>query len=115
MRARTWPALAFAALSIGACASAGTSRSEDPVRRAVFLDVYWGGARACEGRHATLHLERVEQEGSVTLSAAADSRSELRAFVTCYHSEIRSRVERRQGAGLPLPADLDMTPSVELD
>lgn len=113
MAPRSIATLALSALIVGGCA--GASAPGDATRGAVFLDVYWEGARACESRFGTLRIDRVEQDGALTLTAAADSRSELRDFTVCYHREVASRVERRRAAGLSVPAGLDLTPSVEID
>lgn len=104
---------ALTAMMLGG--GAGQLTPDERLRQDTFLDIYWTAARVCQGRFGTLRLDRVEMDGSVSLEAAADSRSELQPFTRCYHDEVRERAERRRAAGLLLPDSFDLTPGVDLD
>jgi hypothetical protein len=78
-------------------------------------ELYWDAAKACEARYHTLHLDTIDQDGSVSMHADADSRSEYRPFVACYQEEVRARIEKQRQAGLPVPETLNREPTVELD
>jgi hypothetical protein len=78
-------------------------------------EIYWDAAKACEARYHTLHLDTIDQDGSVTIHADADSRSEYRPFVACYQEEVRARIEKMRQAGLPVPEALNRERTVELD
>lgn len=79
------------------------------------VDLYWDARRQCEDRYRTLHLVRVNQDGELTLDAAADSASELRQFIECHHQGVRKRADLRRQKGRPLPDGLKLQPAVELD
>jgi hypothetical protein len=78
-------------------------------------ELYWDAAKACEARYHTLHLDTIDQDGSVSIHADADSRSEYRPFVACYQEEVRARIEKQRQAGLPVPEALNRELTVELD
>lgn len=103
--------LCMAGLLLAGCASTHETRLRDDV----LLDVYWGAARECEHRYATLHVDRLGNDGALSLSAAADSRSEFAGFRECYRKGIATRVERRRAAGLSVPDTMDMNPDVDLE
>jgi hypothetical protein len=98
-------------LLLAGCASTQETRLRDDL----LLDVYWGAARECEHRYATLHVDRVGNDGALSLSADADSRSEFAGFQACYRQGIATRVERRRAAGLPVPETMDMNPDIDLE
>ena len=103
--------IGIAALTFAGCAST----HETTLRDDVLLDVYWTAARACEHRHATLHVDHLGLDGALSLSADADSRSEFASFRDCYWKGVATRVERRRAAGLPVPDAMNMTPDIDLD
>src|SRR5512132_3853915 len=70
-------------------------------------ELYWDAAKACEARYHSLHLDTIDQDGSVSIHADADSRSEFGPFVACYREEVRTRVEKQRQAGLPVPEALN--------
>jgi hypothetical protein len=88
---------------------------EANLRDDLSVDLYWDARRECEGRYRTLHLVRVNQDGDLTLDAAADSTSELRQFCACYRQGVRKRADLRRQKGQPLPDGLNLQPAVELD
>ncbi|HSB43229.1 MAG TPA: hypothetical protein VLK28_15435 [Methylomirabilota bacterium] len=100
-----------AALSATACASTPESRLRDEV----LLDVYWTAARECESRYRTLHITRLMADGALSLSADANSRIDAAGFLECYWQGVQARVERRCGAGLPVPDGLNLRPDVDID
>jgi hypothetical protein len=61
-----------------------------------------------------LHLVRVNQDGDLTVDAAADWTSELRRFIECDHQGVRKR--RLAASEGPTPPNrLNLQPAVELD
>jgi hypothetical protein len=107
-----WTAVALTTvLGLGACASTPESR----LRNDVFLDIYWTASRECEARYRTLHVDHIAMDGSLSLIADANSRSEARPFRECYWKTIRDRAERRRAAGLPMPDDANLQPDIDID
>jgi hypothetical protein len=105
------------ALSTAACATLLTlacSTMAPPDAR-LRTEIFWEAAVACESRYRTLHLDRVDMDGNVTLHADAESRQELAQFTQCYRAGVQTRIDRRQQDGLPVPdvAARDLT--VEID
>ena len=78
-------------------------------------EIFWEAAKACEARYRTLHLNRIDADGNVTMHADAESRHELPAFTECYRQGVRTRVEKRRQSGLPVPETLNREPGAELD
>lgn len=78
-------------------------------------EVFWEAATRCESKYRTLHLDRIDIDGGITLHADAETRSELQPFKECYRKAVSDRVEQRRRAGLPVPAELTVEPSVDLD
>ena len=78
-------------------------------------EVFWEAATQCENRYQTLHLDRIDTGGGISLHADAESRSELQPFATCYRQAVNDLVERRRRAGLPIPDELTVEPTVELN
>jgi hypothetical protein len=78
-------------------------------------EVFWQAATQCENRYRTLHLDRIDTGGGISLHADAESRSELQPFEKCYRQAVNGLVEQRRGAGLPIPDELTVEPTVELD
>lgn len=85
------------------------------LQSSLLLEVYWDAAHECEGRYRTLHVERVSNEGDLSVRADADSQSEVAAFKECYRRGFRQRLERRRAEGRPVPDDVNTNPSVEVD
>jgi hypothetical protein len=78
-------------------------------------EIYWEAAKACESRHRTLHVDRIDPDGSVTMHADAESRQDLQAFTECYRKGVRAGAEKRRQAGLPVPETLNQEPTAEID
>jgi hypothetical protein len=100
-----------ATIAPAGCASTPESR----LRREVFLDLYWAASRQCEDRYRTLHVTQIGMDGSLSLSADADSRSEFRAFQECYWKGVAERADHRRTRGLAVPEDVNLRPDIELD
>ena len=102
--------LLMAALFLGAgCAASLTP--EQKLSHEIFVEA----AHLCESRYHTIHVDQIDLEGGLKLHADADSRSEYRPFVACYHDALKARAEARRKAGLPVPETLMHEPDVELD
>lgn len=78
-------------------------------------EIFWEAAKACESRFRTLHIDRIDLEGNVSLRADAESRVELPAFNRCYREGLRTRIEERRRAGLAVPEMPAEEPSADLD
>lgn len=78
-------------------------------------EVFWEAARQCENRYRTLHLDKIDIDGGISMHADAESRSEIEAFKKCYRQAVNDGVEQRRRAGLPIPDELTAEPTVELD
>ena len=78
-------------------------------------EVFWEAATQCENRYRTLHLDRIDTDGGISLHADAETRSELQPFQKCYRQAVNDLVEQRRRAGLPIPDELTVEPTVELD
>jgi hypothetical protein len=111
MRTLTTTMVCAAALVFLGCASTPESRLRDEV----YLDVYWVASHECEGRYATLHVDRIGLDGSLGISAAANSRSEAAPFRDCYWRGIEKQVDRRRAAGLAVPEAMNLKPDIEID
>ena len=88
---------------------------EANLRDNLSVNLYWDARRECAGRYRTLHLVRVNQDGDLTVDAAADWTSELRRFNECDHQGVRKRADLRRQKGQPPPNGLNLHPAVELD
>lgn len=97
--------------AVVACASTSETRTQNEF----FLDVYWTASRQCEAQHRTLRVERVAPDGGLGVSAYADSSLENQRFRECYWTGVAARVERRRAAGLPVPADANLHPDIDID
>lgn len=95
------------AITCGACA--GTTEND------FFLDVYWTAARECEAQHTSLHVDRIATDGSLSVSAPSDSRIDAARFRECYWAGVPARIERRRGAGLPVPEGANPHPGIDID
>jgi hypothetical protein len=98
-------------LALGACASTAESR----LRNDVLLDVYWTASRQCEARYRTLHVDHIGMDGSLSLIADANSRSEAQQFRDCYWNAVRERAEQRRAAGRPTPDGMGLQPDIDID
>ena len=81
------------------------------LRNEVFLEA----ASQCENRYRTFHVDRIDTGGGISLHADADSRSELEPFTKCYRQAVNDRIDQRRRAGLPIPDELTVEPTVDLD
>jgi hypothetical protein len=77
--------------------------------------IYWDAAVECESRYRTLHVNRVDSEGNVTMHADAESRQDLQPFIACYQKAVQARIERRRQAGLPIPDGFNEHPTADID
>lgn len=78
-------------------------------------EIFWEAAKECEFRYRTLHLDRIDPDGNASMHADADSRQELPAFIGCYRQGVRTRIEQRRQAGLPVPDTLNREPDADID
>jgi hypothetical protein len=78
-------------------------------------EIFWDAAKACESRFRTLHIDRIDSEGNVSMHADAESRMDLPRFNECYREGLRARIEDRRRAGLTVPDMPVPEPSAELD
>jgi hypothetical protein len=78
-------------------------------------EVFWEAATQCENRYRTLHVDRIDIDGGISLHADAESRGELEPFTKCYRQAVNDRVDQRRRTGLPIPDELTVAPTVELD
>lgn len=78
-------------------------------------ELFVEAAGECESRYHTIHVDQIDLDGNLKIHADADSRSEYRYFVDCYHAALKSRAEARQKIGLPVPEYLSQNKDVELD
>jgi hypothetical protein len=97
-----------AALGAGACM---TMTPEQKMSHELFVQA----ASHCESRYHTIHVDQVSVDGSLQVHADAESRSEIRGFVACYHEALKAVAEARRKAGLPVPDALTQEHDVELD
>lgn len=101
----TWIVLALAG------AGCLTLTPEQKLSHGLFVEA----AHACESRYHTIHVDLVGVDGSLQISADAESRSEYRPFVACYHETLKASAEARRKAGLAVPGTLMQEHDVELD
>jgi hypothetical protein len=45
----------------------------------------------------------------------ANSRIDAAGFRACYWQGVQTRVERRRGAGLPVPEGINLRPDIDID
>ena len=104
----------FIFLSVLACllsAACLTMSPEDKARN----EIYWDAAKLCEARYRTLHIDRIDSDGNISMHADADSRQELPAYNECYHQAIKADIEARRKKGLVVPEMPAQEPSADLD
>ena len=78
-------------------------------------DVFWEAAKACESRFRTLHIDRIDSEGNVSIHADADTRMDLPRVNECYRDGLRARLEDPRRAGLTVPEMPTSEPTADLD
>jgi hypothetical protein len=88
---------------------------EEQLRREVMVDVYWASARECVRQYSNLQLDRMQLNGDLSVSAAAESRFDRLPFTACYHEAIVKRIAQRRAAGKTVPEDIGIEPEVDLD
>ena len=105
-----WPAspLILAVLFAAGCESMG----HDTRLRS---EIFWDAAKACESRFRTLHIDRIDSDGNVSMHADAESRMDLPPFNECYRRELQMQIEHRRNAGLTVPEMPQQEPTAELD
>lgn len=77
-------------------------------------ELFVEAAHACQSRYHTIHVDLIGLDGSLEISAEAESRSEYRPFIACYHETLRGFAESRRKAGLPVPEALTQEHDVNL-
>ncbi|MFI5279790.1 MAG: hypothetical protein ACHQU1_04800 [Gemmatimonadales bacterium] len=105
MRHRVWIVLA---LTVAGCV---TLTPEQTLSHELFVDA----SRQCESRYHTIHVDLVHIDGSLDISAEAESRSEYQPFVACYREALKAYADARRKAGLPVPETLMEEHDVDLD
>jgi hypothetical protein len=101
-------------MAYGLLLTAGCASTMSPEAR-LRNEVFWDAARECESRYRTLHLDRIDIGGGISMHADAETRSELEPFLQCYRQGVRDRVEQRRHAGLQVPDTLAEEPTAEID
>ena len=96
---------------VPAAAACVTLTPEQKLSHELFVEA----AHECQSRYHTIHVEQISLDGSLQISAAAESRSEYRPYVACYHEALKARAEARRKAGLSVPEALMQEHDVELD
>ena len=104
---RHWALIVLVLVSAGCV----TLTAEQKLSHELFVEA----AHECQARYHTIHVDQIDLDGSVKLHADAESRSEYRPYVACYHDALKSRAEARRKAGLPVPDALLHEHDVELD
>ena len=105
MKHRIWIALGL----IGA--GCVTLTPEQKLSHELFVE----SAVQCESRYHTIHVDQISPDGGLSIHSDADSRTEYRYFVACYHEALKARAEARRKAGLPVPEALTTEKDVDLD
>jgi fluoride exporter len=98
----------------GALLAAGCATNMTPAQKMAH-EIFVQVASHCESRYHTIHVDQIDLEGGLKIHADADSRTEYRAFVTCYVEGLKARAEERRKAGQPELEGLTHAPDVELD
>lgn len=102
--------MAVAALLLGT----GCAANMTPEQKAIH-EIFVETSLHCESRYHTIHVDQIDLEGGLKIHADADSRTEYRAFVSCYVDGLKARAEARRKLGQPVPEALTREPDVELD
>jgi len=105
MTLRAWTGLGLLA------AACTTMTPEQKLVHQLFVEA----AGHCESRYHTMHVDQVDLEGGLKVHADADSRTEYRAFIACYHESLKAKAAAMRQAGQPVPEALLQEPDVELD
>ncbi|HXJ82459.1 MAG TPA: hypothetical protein VMS64_27710 [Candidatus Methylomirabilis sp.] len=105
---RSLPVIIGASLLSAACL---TTTPEDRARN----EIYWDAAKVCETRYRTLHIDRIDSDGNVSMHADAESRQELPAYNQCYRQAVKAEIEARKKKGLMVPEMPAQEPSADLD
>jgi hypothetical protein len=111
MRTAMTALLMAATVGLGACAST----TESQLRNEVFFDLYWTASKQCEARYTTLHVDRIGVDGTLSVSAAANSRVEAQPFRECYWKTVGERAEKWQAAGRAIPEGTNLHPDIDID
>ena len=69
----------------------------------------------CESRYHTIHVDQIDLDGGLKIHADADSRTEYRAYVSCYHDALKTKAAAMRQAGQPVPEALLQDHDIELD
>jgi hypothetical protein len=105
----TAAAVAFALfLAVGGCATM------TPEGRRAF-QVYWDAARGCERQYSNLHVDRVQPNGDLLLSADHDIRRNMDNFTRCYHEALGAAAGQLREQGDVVANSLNVNPTVDMD
>jgi hypothetical protein len=77
--------------------------------------MYWDAARGCEQQYRNLHVDRVQSNGDLLVSADHDIRRDVDNFTRCYHEAIGAAVGRLRERGDVFADAVNATPSVDMD
>jgi len=102
----TWRALSLVGLVTIGCASSPETKQRN--------EIYMDAARACEIQFRSLHIDRVDAQGNVTVDVEAGQTQDVAGYRQCYWQGIAQRVERQRQAGPPPSDSLDLKPSVDI-
>lgn len=88
---------------------------EERLRWDLSDQIYAPAARECANQYHTVRVTHVAVNGDLQGDTAADSKSEIRQFASCYWQSIETRVKKRQDGGPPVPDPFNLHPDVDLD
>ena len=118
-RAGASPAMRIVVSAIGVAAVVGLSACawtpEDRLRNEAFLDIYWTAAKQCEAVYTTMHVERIANDGGLSVSASSDSRTQAQPFRECYWKSVVELTEKRRASGLTVPEGFGTHPDIDID
>jgi hypothetical protein len=105
--------------AIGVAAVVGLSACAwtpaDRLRNEAFLDIYWTAAKQCEALYTTMHVERIANDGGLSVSASSDSRTQAQPFRECYWKSVVELTEKRRASGLTVPEGFGTHPDIDID
>jgi|GraSoiStandDraft_41_1057321.scaffolds.fasta_scaffold525053_3 hypothetical protein len=105
---RAVAAVVMVPLLLGACASTPESRL-----RGEIWDIYWWSAKTCGARFTPFYVENVKTDGTVNL--VGHTSVGIEDFRACYWKGVQTGIEKRRGAGLPVPESVNLQPPVDID
>ena len=103
-----------AAVGVGLVAVLAGCATMTPEGRRAF-QVYWDAARRCEEQYRNLHVDRVQSNGDVLLTADHDIRRNVDNFTQCYHDALSIAVTRLREHGDVFADAINAMPAVDMD